>query len=134
MWAFLALLPAMALITLIPQGEGFIYAGMAATLSFALIVFSMRGVFWAPMSEVGIPRHVTGSAFGIGCLIGYAPGMFAYVIYGSILDHFPGAQGYHYVFGLMSVLAVIGFLVSSLLYRAARKAQAAEQDGALAAA
>lgn len=134
MWAFLALLPVMALINLIPQGEGFIYAGMAATLSFALIIFSMRGVFWAPMSEVGIPRHVTGSAFGIGCLIGYAPGMFAYIIYGSILDHFPGAQGYHYVFALMSALAVIGFLVSSLLYRMARKTQAAEQGGALAAA
>ena len=86
---------------------------MAATLSFAFIVFTMRGVFWAPMSEVGIPSRITGSAFGIGCLIGYAPGMFAY----SILDRFPGEQGYTYVFGLMSALAVIGFLVASLLRR-----------------
>lgn len=116
-WAFLALLPIMAVIMLIPKGNSFIYAGMAATLSFALIVFTMRGVFWAPMSEVGIAPRITGSAFGIGCLIGYAPGMFAYVIYGSILDHFPGQQGYDYVFSLMSILAVIGFLVSSLLYR-----------------
>ncbi|HLA32382.1 MAG TPA: MFS transporter [Pseudomonas sp.] len=120
-WAFLALLPAMALIMLIPKGNSFIYAGMAATLSFALIVFTMRGVFWAPMSEVGIAPRITGSAFGIGCLIGYAPGMFAYVIYGSILDHFPGQQGYDYVFSLMSILAVIGFLVSSLLYRAVQQ-------------
>jgi hypothetical protein len=120
-WAFLALLPAMALIMLIPKGNSFIYAGMAATLSFALIVFTMRGVFWAPMSEVGIAPHITGSAFGIGCLIGYAPGMFAYVIYGSILDHFPGQQGYTYVFSLMSILAVIGFMVSSLLYRSVQK-------------
>ena len=134
MWAFLALLPVMALINLIPQGEGFIYAGMAATLSFALIIFSMRGVFWAPMSEVGIPRHITGAAFGIGCLIGYAPGMFAYIVYGSLLDRFPGAQGYHYVFGLMSALAVLGFLVSSQLNRLARKTQAAEQQTALAPA
>jgi MFS family permease len=131
-WAFLALLPLMALILLIPKGEQFIYVGMAATLSFALIVFTMRGVFWAPMSEVGIPQHITGSAFGIGCLIGYAPGMFAYVIYGSILDHFPGQQGYNYVFGLMSVLAVIGFMVSSLLYRAVRKNTAAIPGNAVA--
>ncbi|WP_411736545.1 hypothetical protein [Pseudomonas sp. A-B-19] len=33
----------------------------------------MRGVFWAPMGEVDIPQHIAGSAFGIGCLIGYAP-------------------------------------------------------------
>lgn len=120
-WAFLALLPLMAVIMLIPKSPTFIYAGMAATLSFALIVFSMRGVFWAPMGEVGIPQHITGSAFGIGCLIGYAPGMFAYVIYGAILDHFPGQQGYDWVFTLMSILAVAGFMVSSLLYRAVRK-------------
>jgi sugar phosphate permease len=119
-WAFLALLPTMAVIMLIPKGSSFIFAGMAATLSFALIVFTMRGVFWAPMSEVGIAPHITGSAFGIGCLIGYAPGMFAYVIYGAILDSFPGQQGYDYVFSLMSLLAVIGFMVSSLLYRSVR--------------
>lgn len=120
-WAFLALLPLMAVIVLIPKSPSYIYAGMAATLSFALIVFSMRGVFWAPMGEVGIPEHITGSAFGIGCLIGYAPGMFAYVIYGAILDHFPGQQGYNYVFSLMSVLAIVGFGVSSLLYQSVRR-------------
>ncbi|MFK0086757.1 nitrate/nitrite transporter [Pseudomonas sp. NPDC090755] len=133
-WAFLALLPAMALILMIPKGESFIFAGMAATLSFALIVFTMRGVFWAPMSEVGIPSRITGSAFGIGCLIGYAPGMFAYVIYGAILDSFPGEQGYTYVFSLMSGLAVVGFLVSSLLHRSVRKRIEGLPDAALAQA
>lgn len=116
-WAFLALLPVMGVIVALPTGPGFIYPAMAATLSFAFIVFTMRGVFWAPMSEVGIPSRITGSAFGIGCLIGYAPGMFAYMIYGAILDRFPGEQGYTYVFGLMSALAVIGFVVASLLRR-----------------
>jgi sugar phosphate permease len=120
-WAFLALLPLMGVIMLVPKSPGYIYAGMAATLSFALIVFSMRGVFWAPMGEVGVPQHITGSAFGIGCLIGYAPGMFAYVIYGAILDNFPGQQGYNYVFSLMSLLAILGFMVSSLLYQTVRK-------------
>lgn len=116
-WAFVALLPVMGVIVALPTGSSFIFPAMAVTLSFAFIVFTMRGVFWAPMSEVGIPSRITGSAFGIGCLIGYAPGMFAYVIYGSILDRFPGEQGYTYVFGLMSALAVIGFMVASWLHR-----------------
>ncbi|MDA8486517.1 MFS transporter [Pseudomonas resinovorans] len=131
-WAFLALLPLMALIFSIPHGESYIYAGMAATLSFALVVFTMRGVFWAPMSEVGIPSRISGSAFGIGCLIGYAPGMFAYIIYGALLDHYPGEQGYTYVFTLMSVLAVIGFLVSSLLQRSVNKRVASASAESLA--
>lgn len=73
------------------------------------------------MGEVGIPQRITGSAFGIACLIGYAPGM--------CLRHlrlaagpFPRPQqGYTYVFSLMSLLALIGFMVASLLYRAVRK-------------
>ena len=121
-WAFLALLPMMAIILLVPKSPGFIYAGMAATLSFAFIVFSMRGVFWAPMGEIGIAPHITGSAFGIGCLIGYAPGMFAYVGYGALLDHFPGQQGYNYVFVAMMLLALIGFAIASRLQRLVRKA------------
>ncbi|MFK8329798.1 MFS transporter [Pseudomonas sp. BJa5] len=132
-WAFLALLPMMAIVLLIPKSPGFIYAGMAATLSFAFIVFSMRGVFWAPMGEVGIAPHITGSAFGIGCLIGYAPGMFAYVGYGAILDHFPGQQGYNYVFMSMMVLAVIGFVIAGRLQRLVRSTaqQAAGQAQAV---
>ncbi|MFG6083147.1 nitrate/nitrite transporter [Paracoccus litorisediminis] len=116
-WAFLALPPVMVLILGLPTGAAYIYPAMAAMLSFAFIVFSMRGVFWAPMSEIGIPSRITGSAFGLGCLIGYAPGMFAYMVYGAILDRFPGQQGYTYVFALMSVLAVIGSLVAGRLNR-----------------
>ncbi|MNH42624.1 hypothetical protein D3C81_1855930 [compost metagenome] len=58
--------------------------------------------------------------------------MFAYVIYGAILDHFPGQQGYTVVFTLMSLLALAGFMVSSLLYRAVRK-QSVASDGMRAA-
>lgn len=129
-WAFLALLPAMGLIFILPTGAAYIYPAMALTLSFAFIVFSMRGVFWAPMSEIGIPSRITGSAFGLGCLIGYAPGMFAYVIYGAILDSFPGQQGYNYVFGLMCILAVVGFFVASALTRVT---QGVKQDVVAAA-
>ena len=57
--------------------------------------------------------------------------MFAYVIYGSILDHFPGQQGYNYVFSLMSLFAVIGFMVCSLLYRVVRKETAGAPDSDL---
>lgn len=131
-WAFLALLPLMLIILNIPRQESFIYAGMAATLTFALVVFTMRGVFWAPMSEVGIPSRITGSAFGIGCLIGYAPGMFAYVIYGSLLDRYPGELGYTYVFSLMCVLAVVGFGVSALLQRMVKRRVNQQQAEALA--
>jgi len=92
---------------------------MIVTLLFSLIVFTTRGVFWVPMDEVGIPEETSGSAFGIACLVGYAPGMFAFIVYGAILDANPGAGGYHIVFIVLAVLALVGAIVSSGLARVA---------------
>ncbi|MGL4860365.1 MAG: MFS transporter, partial [Enterobacteriaceae bacterium] len=59
-WAFIALIPVMLVILWLPASPDMMLVGMTMTLSFALIVFSMRGIFWAPMEEVGIPKQITG--------------------------------------------------------------------------
>lgn len=33
------------------------------------------------MKEAEIPNEISGAAFGVACLIGYAPGMSAFMIY-----------------------------------------------------
>ena len=53
--------------------------------------------------------------------IGYAPGMFAYALYGAILDHFKGIIGYKIVFSVMIAFAVIGFFLSSYLVKIIEK-------------
>ncbi|MFG2560160.1 MFS transporter, partial [Streptomyces sp. NPDC048496] len=118
--AFLCLIPIAAIILLLPAGRQNQIPAMAACLLFSLIIFTMRGVFWAPMDEVGIPNQVSGTAFGIACLVGYAPGMFAFLVYGAILDANPGAAGYHLVFILMAALALVGAGVATGLARVAR--------------
>jgi sugar phosphate permease len=122
-FAFLALIPVMAVILLLPQGESFRVVAMVACLLFSLIIFTMRGVFWAPMDEVGIPEEISGTAFGVACLIGYAPGMFGFLIYGAILDANPGAAGYHLVFMIMGGLALIGGGVAMALARSAKRSK-----------
>jgi sugar phosphate permease len=91
--AFLCLIPVVAVLLILPADPGSQIPAMIVTLLFSLIVFTMRGVFWAPMDEVGIPEKTSGTAFGIACLVGYAPGMFAFIVYGAILDANPGAGG-----------------------------------------
>ena len=118
--AFLCLIPVVAVLLVLPADPGSQIPAMMVTLLFSLIVFTMRGVFWAPMDEVGIPEKTSGTAFGIACLVGYAPGMFAFMVYGAILDANPGAGGYHIVFIVLAALALVGALVSSGLVRAAR--------------
>ena len=123
--AFLCLIPVVAVLLVLPADPGSQIPAMMVTLLFSLIVFTMRGVFWAPMDEVGIPEKTSGTAFGIACLVGYAPGMFAFMVYGAILDANPGAGGYHIVFIVLAALALVGALVSSGLVRAARARRAA---------
>lgn len=120
-FSFLALLPVMGVIVLLPKTANFTVVAMIMCLLFSVIVFSMRGVFWAPMDEVGIPEEVSGTAFGIASLIGYAPGMFGFLIYGAILDANPGTTGYYFVFGIMCALAVVGSVVALAVARMARK-------------
>jgi sugar phosphate permease len=123
--AFLCLIPVVAVLLLLPADPSSQIPAMIVTLLFSLIVFTMRGVFWAPMAEVGIPEETSGTAFGIACLVGYAPGMFAFIVYGSILDANPGAGGYHIVFIVLAALALVGAIVSSGLARVARTQRAA---------
>lgn len=118
--AFLCLIPVVAVLLLLPADPSSQIPAMIVTLLFSLIVFTMRGVFWAPMDEVGIPEETSGTAFGIACLVGYAPGMFAFIVYGAILDANPGAGGYHIVFIVLAALALVGAIVSSGLVRVAR--------------
>ncbi len=125
--AFLCLIPVVAVLLLLPADPGSQIPAMIVTLLFSLIVFTMRGVFWAPMDEVGIPEETSGTAFGIACLVGYAPGMFAFIVYGTILDANPGAGGYHIVFLVLAALALVGAAVSSGLVRAARARRAAAE-------
>jgi len=122
--AFLCLIPVVAVLLLLPADPSSQIPAMIVTLLFSLIVFTMRGVFWAPMDEVGIPEETSGTAFGIACLVGYAPGMFAFIVYGAILDANPGAGGYHIVFIVLAALALVGAIVSSGLVRVARTRRA----------
>lgn len=114
---------AMIIFILLPHETMNVYVGMACTLGFGAIIFTMRAVFFAPMDEVNVPKNITGAAMSLGSLIIYLPNSFAYLIYGSILDRNPGMVGYKMVFGVMTGFAVLGFFVSTFLIHRIKKAK-----------
>lgn len=122
--AFVVAVIAMSIFILLPHETMNIYLGMTLTLGFGAIIFTMRAVFFAPMEEIKVPREMSGAAMSIGSLIGYAPSMFAYTLYGSMLDKTPGLQGYKHVFMTMIGFAVLGILISSLLVNMIKKKNA----------
>ncbi len=119
-WTFLISAIAMLLFIQLPHDSMNVYLGMTATLGFGAIIFSQRAIFFAPMDEIGIPREFAGSAMAFGCIIGYMPSMFAYTLYGSLLDNYSGIQGYNYVFSVMVAFSLLGFVCATLLIRSMR--------------
>ncbi|HGP2716209.1 TPA: MFS transporter [Salmonella enterica] len=119
-WTFIISAIAMLLFIQLPHDSMNVYLGMTATLGFGAIIFSQRAIFFAPMDEIGTPREFAGSAMAFGCIIGYMPSMFAYTLYGSLLDNFSGIQGYNYVFSVMVAFSVLGFVCATLLTRRMR--------------
>lgn len=126
--AFVAAALAMVVLVHLPHESMNIYSGMMVTLGCGAIVFTMRAVFFAPMEEIKVPHRITGAAMAIGCIIIYLPNVFAYTLYGSILDRYPveqfGMLGYKYVFYIMSGFAILGFGVATLLCCCIKRRQA----------
>lgn len=119
---YLSLTSAIAAVAIVafaflPHGILPVWLGMTMTLAFGAIIFTQRAVFFAPIREIGTPTEFIGAGMAVGCLIGYAPSLFAYYIYGSLLDNNPGILGYQFVFLIMGAFSAAGFILSLMLNR-----------------
>lgn len=114
---FLVFALAIIVFAMLPHESMNIVLGMTITLCIGAIIFTQRAIFFAPMEEIGTPREYAGSAMALGCLIGYMPSMFGYLIYGYLIDTFSGITGYRYVFLIMASFAVIGFFCATILLK-----------------
>lgn len=105
-----------------------VYVLMSISLIISAFIFCMRAIFFAPMDEINVPRNLTGAAMSLGSFIGYLPGTFIAVIYGSILDANPGIVGYQKVFVTMIAVALFGIIISTLLNKEIKKRKTTVAD------
>ena len=82
----------------------------------ALGVYAIRSLYFSIMEEGNIPVVLTGTAVGLVSLVGYTPDIFMGPLIGVLLDNNPGELGHQYVFGILSVLSLLG-LVATALFR-----------------
>jgi sugar phosphate permease len=99
----------------LPHESMSVYAAMGIALLISAFIYCMRAIFFAPMDEIGVPREITGAAMSLGSFIGYMPGAFMGIVYGTQLDAHPGIEGYRIVFGIMAGIAIVGIIVSGIL-------------------
>ncbi|MGX7025397.1 MFS transporter [Vagococcus hydrophili] len=114
-----------AIFAFLPHTSMNIYLGMACTLLIGSVVFTQRAIFFAPIDEINIPKEISGAAISLACLIGYAPSIFSFALYGAVIDAFGGMAGYRVVFLIMSGFAIVGFIISNYLTHRLKKQKGA---------
>ncbi len=119
---------AMTIFILLPHETLNTYVGMALTLGFGTIIFSMRAVFFAPIDEIKVPKEISGAAMSIACILGYAPQMFAFTLYGSMLDRYPGILGFRIVFCFMIGFSLLGIVITTILLKMIKNKKNSEDN------
>ena len=77
----------------------------------------MRALYFAPFGEMGLPQRFSGAVLSVASFMIYLPASFAYLLWGWLLDQYPGKTGYIYMFLLLSIIAGLGILVAHTLKR-----------------
>ena len=85
-----------------------------------LVVCGLRGIYFALLEEMRLPRELTGTAIGFVSVIGYLPDVFFAPLAGRILDAAPGLPGFSRLYALLAALFVVGLFCSQSLRRHAR--------------
>lgn len=109
-----------ALLMLMGQTPGL---GVAIIFVFAFFYTGMRGLYFATLSEMRIPVHLTGIAAGIVSFLGYTPDVFFSKLAGIWLDT-AGTAGFNYIWMYAIACCIVGVVTCFFAYRYAKKKQA----------
>lgn len=124
--AFLAVLIGITLV--LPVSAAFVFAISIVIALIGLMTFVLRGLYFAPVGEVGTPKRLLGAAMGLISTIAFTSDMFNFKIVGRILDTNPGIGGYKMVFTYILVLLAISFVSLIFLKRASDNAVEANKE------
>lgn len=91
---------------------------MGLTLVTSFFMCGLYSVMFSIIGECNVPAKVAGTAISIVSVVAYIPDMFIHTMYGKFIDTY-GKQGYSYIFIIMLVMCVLGFL--GISYLVARK-------------
>lgn len=93
------------------QASVFILAAIVLIL-VSITCFLIRGVYYSPIGEMGVPKEMGAAAMSVASFIGYSPSFWAYPVYGSVIDHFPAEKAYSIIFIILIGLALLGFTLN----------------------
>ena len=109
--------------TLIPGSPALLPYLIINVAFLTAAVYALRGTYFSLLEQSSVPLAFTGTATGIISVIAYTPDIFMPTLGGIILDAYPGASGYQYLFLIVSFFSLIGLIAAYVIYQKIQKIQ-----------
>lgn len=103
----------MVVLMIIPWSPEYVIIAAAILLCLGLLYNATTTCWFTPLTEIGIPDKMKGTAYGVACFLTFLPDAFFYKLAGSVITKY-GELGYRYLFSGVMVMIVIGII--SVLY------------------
>jgi hypothetical protein len=94
---------------------------LGVVLVIGLVTYAVRGIYWSTLESCDVPVRVKGLAIGAISLLGYSPDLYLPLIYGSLLEAFPGRTGFAIYFGGIAGMGLMGGVAAWRLYLLANR-------------
>ena len=107
--------------TLIPGSPALLPYLIINVAILTAAVYALRGTYFSLLEQSSVPLAFTGTATGIISVIAYTPDIFMPTLGGVILDAYPGASGYQYLFLIVSFFSLIGLIAAYAIYQKIQK-------------
>lgn len=108
-------------VALMPKNSGMLTMFIVIYAVMIIFVGMVRGNFYTPLSEAGVPMLYTGTAIGIVATIGYLPDVFMSVICGHFLDTYEEVTALRYILLMLAGFAFLAFVVAQIFIRINKK-------------
>ena len=118
---YILMVIALAAFSFLPAAPSMAMIAVVMMMVFCIGIFAMRGIYFAPVGQTNIPKSFVGTAIGVISVIGFFPDVYMNALVGTLMDAFPGAEGYKYTFFVMLGFAVVGLIASIVLVQMLKK-------------
>ena len=110
-----------------PQDSGLAIMACCLVVVFGFATYGAFSIGSSPLSELGIPMRIFGTAAGILSVIGFLPDVFIHTWYGSLIDA-SGVAAFNQIFGFEIMFAVLGIIFLVMCIRATKKHAASKAN------
>ena len=120
-FAFIIIAVGFGIYIILPTNSSMLIIATILMFAFGIAIYVNRGVYFATLSEAGVPDSLSGTVVGFASALGFLPDAFMYTIIGNWLDKYDTVTGYRMIFITGVISGLIGMIACFLMYRNLKK-------------